>query len=55
MLYREIMAVCFRIHAKYINALCGQKVEYVNVRLVVHTVTTNIQSVPRSKHSPSRL
>jgi len=30
MLYREIIAVCSDIHAKHINALCGQKVEFVN-------------------------
>jgi len=36
MLYREIIAVCSRIHTKHINALCGQKVELLNVKLVVH-------------------
>ena len=40
MLYREIMAVCSQIHTKHINTLCGQNVEIVNVKLVVHTVTT---------------
>ena len=67
MLYREIMAVCFEIHTKQINTLCGQNVEFVSVKLVVHIVTTgferviykelyiNIQLVPRSKHFPSRL
>jgi hypothetical protein len=43
MLYREIIAVCSEIHMKHINTLCGQ-----NVYL-------KIQSVPRSKHTPSRL
>ena len=33
MLYREIIAVCSQIHTKYINTLCGQKVELVNVKL----------------------
>ena len=32
MLYREIIAVCSQIHTKYINALCGQNVEFVNVK-----------------------
>jgi hypothetical protein len=39
MLYREIIAVCSRIH---INTLCGQNVELLNVNLVVHIVTTGI-------------
>ena len=40
MLYREIMAVCSQIHTKHINALCGQNVELLNVKLAVHIVTT---------------
>jgi hypothetical protein len=32
MLYREIIAVCFEIHTKHINTLCGQNVEFVNVK-----------------------
>ena len=31
MLYREIMAVCFQIHTKHINTVCGQNVELLNV------------------------
>jgi hypothetical protein len=27
MLYREIIAVCYEIHTKHINTLCGQNVE----------------------------
>jgi hypothetical protein len=42
MLYREIIAVCSQIHTKHINALCGQNVEFVNVKLVVHIVTTGL-------------
>jgi hypothetical protein len=45
MLYREINAVCSEIHTKHINTVCGQ-----NVELCLKT-----QSVPRSKHTPSRL
>jgi len=32
MLYREIIAVCSEIHTKHINTLCGQNVEFVNVK-----------------------
>jgi len=39
MLYREIMAVCSEIH---INIVCGQNVELLNVKLVVHIVTTGL-------------
>ena len=45
MLYREIMAVCSEIHTKHINALCGQNVELLNVKLSVHIVTTGLQRV----------
>jgi len=39
------MAVCSQIHTKRINTVCGQ-----NTDLYI-----NIQSVPRSKHTPSWL
>ena len=42
MLYREIMAVCSEIHTKHINTLCGQNVELLDVKLVVHIVTTQL-------------
>jgi hypothetical protein len=32
MLYREIIAVSSEIHTKHINTLCGQNVEFVNVK-----------------------
>ena len=32
MLYREIIAVCFEIHTKHINTVCGQNVELLNVK-----------------------
>ena len=47
MLYREIMAVCSEIHTKHINTVCGQNVELLNVKLVVHIVTTGLQRVNR--------
>ena len=45
MLYREIIAVCFQIHTKHTNTLCGQNEE----------LCLKPQLVPRSKHTPSRL
>ena len=42
MLYREIMAVCSEIHTKHINTVCGQNVEFLNVKLVVRIVTTGL-------------
>jgi len=42
MLYREIIVVCAQIHTKYINILCGQKVELMNDKLAVHIVTTGL-------------
>jgi hypothetical protein len=32
MLYSEIIAVCSQIHTKHINTLCGQNVEFFNVK-----------------------
>jgi len=45
MLCREIMAVCSEIHTKHVNTLCGQNVELLNVKLVVHIVTTELQRI----------
>jgi len=42
MFYREITAVCSQIHAKHKNALCGQNVEFVYVKLELHIVTTGL-------------
>jgi len=42
MFYREIMAVFSDIHTKHINTLCGQNVELLNIKLVVHTVITGM-------------
>jgi len=42
MLCREIFAVCSEIHTKHIKTLCGQDVELLNVKLVVHIVTTGL-------------
>ena len=53
MLYSEIIAVCSQIHTKLINTLCGQNVEFVNVKTggtysdhrTVHIVTTELSRV----------
>ena len=50
MLYREIMAVCSEIHTTHINTVCGRNVELLNVKLVVHIVTTGLW---RSKRVPA--
>jgi len=42
MLYRQIIATCFQIHTKHTNILCGQNVELLNVKMVVHIVTTGL-------------
>ena len=42
MLYKEIIAVCSQIKTKHINTPCGQNVELLNVKLVVHIVTTGL-------------
>jgi len=42
MLYREIIAVSSEIHTKQINTFCRQNVEMLNVKLVVHIVTTGL-------------
>jgi len=39
MLYREIITVCFEINTKHINTLCGQKVEWLNVKLAINIAT----------------
>jgi len=42
MVYREIIAVYSEMHTKHINTLCGQNVEFFNVKLAVHIVTTGL-------------
>jgi len=42
MLFREIIAVCFHIHTKHINTLCGLNVLCVNVKMAVYIVTTGL-------------
>ena len=47
MWYREIMAVCSEIHTKYINTVCGQNVELLNVKLVVRNDKPLKREAPR--------
>jgi hypothetical protein len=42
MLYREVIAVFSHINTKHINILFGQNVKFLNVKLVVHIVTTGL-------------
>ena len=42
MLYREMIVVFSQIHTKHINTPFGQNVELLNVKLVVHIVTTGL-------------
>ena len=51
MLYREIITVCSEIYTKHTNTLCGQNVELVNVKLVVHIVTTGFYRVKHQTHT----
>jgi hypothetical protein len=52
MLYREMIAVCSEIHATHINALCGQNVELLNVKLAVDTVSLRVLMVSRTTYLP---
>ena len=49
MLYREIIVICSQIHKKT-NTLCGQNVGLLNVKLVVHIVTTGLYKVKNEWH-----
>jgi len=42
MLYREIVAVSSEIHIKHINTICGQNVEFLTVKLVIHEATIGL-------------
>jgi len=51
MLYREIIAVCSEIHSKH-NTQCGQNIELLNVKLVVHILTTGLWRVKSLLQKP---
>ena len=42
MLYREIIAISSQIHTKHIHTLYAMNVDFVNVKLAVHIVTTGL-------------
>ena len=46
MVYGKIIAVCSQIHTKHILILCGQNVELLSVKLVVHIITTGLSKEP---------
>jgi hypothetical protein len=48
MLYSEIIVVCSEIRTKHINTLCGQKVEFETLNLVIHIVTTGFERTTKS-------
>ena len=48
----NISCFFFQIHTKHINTLCGQNVEMLNVKLVVHIVTTGLQRVKSLLYKP---
>jgi len=41
----EVIAVCFQIHTKHKNRLCGQNVEFLTRKFVVHKVNTELHIV----------
>jgi hypothetical protein len=46
MLYWKIIAVCSQIHTTHTNTLRGQNGELLNVKLVIHMVTTGFKKAP---------
>jgi len=50
MLHREIIAICSQIHTKHTNTLCEQNVELLNVKLVIHIVTSGLWKVNRFQY-----
>ena len=42
MLYTETITFCSQILTKHTNTLCGQNIELLNAKLVVHSVTTGL-------------
>jgi len=42
MMYREIIAVCSRIHTKHISTVCGQNVELLNAKLALHKASSRL-------------
>jgi hypothetical protein len=53
LLYREIFAVGSQTHTTHINGLCGQKVEFLMVKMVVYKVTNGLIKVSRRTRNSS--
>jgi len=53
MLYREIIAVCSEIRTKHLNAVCGQNVEFLKVKLAVHETTDTLKGFNTLRHTPT--
>jgi hypothetical protein len=49
MLYGEIIDLCPQIHIIQLNTVCGQKVELLYVKLLVHHVTGSVYKVNRTE------
>jgi len=49
MLCSEIIVVCSKIYIKHINKLCGQKVEFLVLKLVVYNVTARFSNFEKVK------
>jgi len=45
MLYRGIIAVNSELQTKHTNTFCGQNIEFVNVKHLVHEETTGLYKV----------
>jgi hypothetical protein len=45
MLYREIIGVCYEIHTKHINTLCGQNAEIWVLSPGMYVVATGLKGV----------
>jgi cytidine deaminase len=45
MMCGEKIPVCSEVHTKHINIFCGQNVEFVNVKYLVHEEPTGLYRV----------
>jgi hypothetical protein len=44
MLCREIMAICYEIHTKHTNTLCGQSVEFLMLYREIMSICSEIHT-----------
>ena len=45
MLWRVTLAVCSEMNRKHIKTLCGHNLEMLNIKLVLHIVTTGFKEL----------